>query len=97
MSSKFKFANEIRAMRRPTQTTKILMFAMIIATAILIYDRKDVLPMDLTQFQWKNRLLLLFAPNASHPDFKKWQSDIAKQTFGVDDRDLIVFEIVLGR
>jgi hypothetical protein len=24
-------------------------------------------PLDLSQFQWKNRLLFLFAPNRNHP------------------------------
>jgi hypothetical protein len=50
--------------------------------------------MDLSQFQWKNRLLFLFAPNRSHPLFDALQKSIATEQVGVADRDLIVFEIL---
>ncbi len=49
--------------------------------------------MDLTKFQWKNRLLFLFAEDANDPFFKKLQSQIMAQRAEVDDRDLIVFEL----
>lgn len=50
--------------------------------------------MDLTQFQWKNRLLFLFAPDGSHPLFKNLQSQIVAQKAEVEDRDLVVFEVL---
>ena len=50
--------------------------------------------MDLTQFQWKNRLLFLFAPDRSNPLFDKMQSEIAKQPYEVEDRDMVIFEIL---
>ncbi|MBW2471825.1 MAG: DUF4174 domain-containing protein [Deltaproteobacteria bacterium] len=49
--------------------------------------------MDLTQFQWKNRLLFIFAGDSSHPLFKDLQSQIAARKAEVQDRDLIVFEV----
>ena len=49
--------------------------------------------MDLAQFQWKNRLLFLFAEDASDPFFKSLQNQIMAQKAEVDDRDLIVFEL----
>ena len=49
--------------------------------------------MDLTQFQWKNRLLFLFAEDANDPFFKNLQSQIMAQKAEVDDRDLIIFEL----
>jgi hypothetical protein len=49
--------------------------------------------MDLTQFQWKNRLLFIFAEDGNHPLFKDLQSQIAAQKAEIDDRDLIVFEV----
>lgn len=52
--------------------------------------------MDLTQFQWKNRLLLLFAPDGDHPLFKKWKSDVDAQKAEVKDRDLVVFDVFEG-
>ena len=50
-------------------------------------------PMDLSQFQWKNRLLFLFAPNRSHPLFDALQESIAIVQM-LADRDLVVFEIL---
>ncbi|MGD2037456.1 MAG: DUF4174 domain-containing protein [Desulfobacterales bacterium] len=49
--------------------------------------------MDLAQFQWKNRLLFIFAQDVSHPLFKGLQSQIAAQKAEVEERDLIVFEV----
>jgi hypothetical protein len=49
--------------------------------------------MDLTQFQWKNRLLFIFAEDGCHPLFKDLQNQIVAQKAEVDDRDLIVFEV----
>ena len=51
-------------------------------------------PMDLSQFQWKNRLLFLFAPERSHPLFDALQKSIAIEQAEVADRDLVVFEIL---
>ena len=50
--------------------------------------------MDLTQFQWKNRLLFIFAEDDSHPLYKDLQSQIVAQKAEVNDRDLIVFEVL---
>jgi hypothetical protein len=49
---------------------------------------------DLSQFQWKNRLLFLFAPNRSHPLFDALQKSIANELAEVADRDLVIFEIL---
>jgi hypothetical protein len=51
--------------------------------------------MDLTQFQWKNRLLLLFAPDSSHPSFQHLQNQIIDQKSEVKDRDLVVFSVLV--
>jgi hypothetical protein len=64
-----------------------------ISVALTICTPKETMPMDLTQFQWKNRLLFLFAEDASHPLFRNLQSQIMVQKAEVDDRDLIVFEV----
>ena len=55
---------------------------------------EEAMSMDLTQFQWKNRLLFLFAPDGSHPLFKNLQSQIVAQKAEVEDRDLVVFEVL---
>lgn len=72
---------------------KVFTVLIIIFMALMIFDQKDTMPMDLTQFQWKNRLLLIFAPDENDSLFKKLQSEIIAQEAEVEDRDLIVFEL----
>jgi hypothetical protein len=50
--------------------------------------------LDLSQFQWKNRLLFLFAPSRDHPLFSKLHNSLLSLKAGVADRDLIIFEII---
>jgi hypothetical protein len=52
------------------------------------------MPLDLDQFQWKNRLLFLFAPNRNHPLFEALHKSLAAQKTEAADRDLVVFEIL---
>ncbi len=93
MSSILKFANGLKSMKKCLPYVQTLIISMIVATAVFVYDRKDALPMDLSEFQWKNRLLFLIAPDSNHPEFKKLQHDIARQPEEVKDRDLVIFEI----
>lgn len=64
-----------------------------ILIGLTVWVPKEILSMDLTQFQWKNRLLFIFAKDVNHPLFKELQSQIAAQKAEVEDRDLIVFEV----
>lgn len=48
---------------------------------------------DLSQFKWKNRLLLLFAPGRDHPFFDNLHQTIMNRKGEVEDRDLVIFEI----
>ena len=50
-------------------------------------------PLDLSQFQWKHRLLFIFAPNRSHPLFVSLHNALSAQKAGAADRDLVIFEI----
>ena len=68
----------------------VIFFILIALTA---WTPRETLSMDLTKFQWKNRLLFLFAEDANDPFFKDLQSQIMAQKAEVDDRDLIVFEL----
>ena len=68
----------------------IIISLMLIASSL----NAEETPMDLSQFQWKNRLLFLFAPNRSHPLFDVLQKSIAIQQAEVADRDLVIFEIL---
>ena len=50
--------------------------------------------LDLSVFQWKNRLLFLFAPNRSHPMFSALHQSLAARQSEAAERDLVIFEIL---
>jgi len=49
---------------------------------------------DLNQYRWKNRLLLLFAPTRDHLWFDSLHGSLMAQKVDVADRDLVVFEVL---
>jgi hypothetical protein len=49
---------------------------------------------DLNQYRWKNRLLLLFAPTRDHPRFDSLHGSLMTRKVDVADRDLVVFEVL---
>ena len=75
---------------------KLILLAMMTAAVMIIGGSRNVpaSSMDLSQFQWKNRLLFLFAPNRSHPFFDILHKSLATQKENVADRDLVIFEIL---
>ena len=48
---------------------------------------------DLTGYQWKNRLLLIFAPTESVPAYEAVDKNLADSAAEVTDRDLIVIRV----
>ena len=48
---------------------------------------------DLTSYRWKNRLLLIFSPSASHPGLAELDRSLAKNHADVIDRDLVIFRV----
>jgi hypothetical protein len=74
---------------------KTIVLSIIISLALIASSLNAAeIPMDLSQFQWKNRLLFLFAPNRSHSLFDVLQKSMATQQAEVADRDLVIFEIL---
>jgi hypothetical protein len=49
---------------------------------------------DLTQYRWKNRLLLVFAANKSNPSFEVFNQSLSERFHEVKDRDLIVYQVL---
>lgn len=49
---------------------------------------------DFDQFKWRNRLLFLFASERNDPFFRDLKGEISDRKNEVDDRDLVVFEIL---
>jgi hypothetical protein len=93
MRSKLEFANRIHSKRGRNIAVRRFAVVFLILVGLTVWTPRDTLSMDLTQFQWKNRLLFIFAEDANHPLFKNLQSQILAQKAEVDDRDLIVFEV----
>ncbi|MFO7738870.1 MAG: DUF4174 domain-containing protein [Desulfatiglandaceae bacterium] len=75
---------------------KAILSAMMVMVAVLTIGssrNSDATSLNLSQFQWKNRLLLLFAPSPTHPSFDQLHKSLQVRNAGVKDRDLVVFEI----
>jgi len=51
-------------------------------------------PTNLQQYQWQNRLLLLFAPNADNADYQAQVEALAAREPGLDDRDMVIFHVL---
>jgi len=69
---------------------------MVVLTAVLAcatFGGHKALSMDLNQFQWKNRLLFIFAPQEGDSIFQALQSEISTQPDEISERDLVVFKI----
>ena len=50
--------------------------------------------LDLKEYEWRNRLLLLFTPSLDGPGYLKLNEDLSRQKEEVMDRDLLVFHIL---
>ena len=74
-------------------TIRGLAVIFLIFVSLSVWPTMEALSMDLTQFQWKNRLLFIFAEDDSHPFFTDLQRQIVAQKADVDNRELIVFEL----
>ena len=75
---------------------KAILLAMLMVSVLSIGSSRNSLAvsLDLSRFQWKNRLLFLFAPSRDHPLFNKLHQSLFSQKAEVADRDLIIFEIL---
>jgi hypothetical protein len=49
---------------------------------------------DLKQYRWQNRLLLIFAPSEDYPAYRGLADELRRQQNGVHDRDLLVFSLL---
>ena len=74
--------------------SKIITFIVATVVAWSIISGPEGWSMDLNQYKWKKRLLLIFAPDDGHSLLRNLESDIAAQPDEVSERDLIVFKIV---
>jgi hypothetical protein len=84
------------AQRKGIFMLKAILLAMMMATVLSIGSSRNAVAMslDLSQFRWKNRLLLLFAPNRNHPFFDTLHKALEVHKAEAKDRDLVIFEIL---
>jgi hypothetical protein len=80
----------------PPTVLRIIIPALIALAAASIGagEREAGGDMDLTQYQWQKRLLLVFAPTREEPNFQALHEPLGARTPEVDDRDLVVFEVL---
>lgn len=49
---------------------------------------------ELEKHRWEDRVILLFAPDRSDEDFVSMTTELRQNEEGVQDRDLVVYELV---
>jgi len=49
---------------------------------------------SLDAYKWKNRLLLVFAPNENSSAYQRQMQLLQRQQAGIEERDMLVFELV---
>lgn len=75
-----------------TATWKII--ALVGAFSIATLSAAQPSEVDVEQFKWKKRLLLVFAAQSDDPSYAALQREIFTRKNEVEDRDLVIFEIV---
>ena len=77
---------------RPEPATYHLAVALgLLMVLVLVQPARGV---DLRAYQWKHRLLLIFAPNATDPRLMAFEKRIAARHDEVQDRDLLIFRLL---
>ena len=64
---------------------------LVIAMALIILAADQVAAYDLSQHQWRHRLLFLIAPESDDPDLSAQRRDIERRRDAMLDRDLLLF------
>jgi hypothetical protein len=54
---------------------------------------KEQNTVDLTAYQWKNRLLILFAPAENDLGYQSFKEQLQRRTQEIRDRDLLTFDV----
>jgi hypothetical protein len=75
-----------------------LRLAFLCSTGILLFGILHVtggagMDFDLDAFQWKNRIILVFAPSSDSDVHKRQMQEFEGQEDGILDRDLIILEL----
>lgn len=67
---------------------------LILGIALLFIASEQVPAYDMSQHQWRHRLLFLIAPQADDPDLAAQQRDLALRADALLDRDIRLFRLL---
>jgi hypothetical protein len=70
---------------------KTLLLIMVVAMAVQAKGQDKI---RLKDYQWKNRLILVFSPSPMDPGYRALEKEIVVQAEEIIDRDLLVFHIL---
>jgi hypothetical protein len=66
----------------------------VVAFSVGVSESEEGSAVDLTRYRWENRLLLVFAPTHGEPSFEALHESVAARGPDIEDRDLVVFEVL---
>jgi hypothetical protein len=59
-----------------------------------IPNSQSAMSFDLEDYQWRNRVLLVFAPSEQHPNYQQQMQQFVAQTDEFTDRDLLLVQVL---
>lgn len=71
-----------------------MMSALIFVSSIFAGQLASAMDVDIERFLWKKRLLLILSPERADPLFNSLVNEISSRRDEVEDRDLVIFEIL---
>jgi bifunctional DNA-binding transcriptional regulator/antitoxin component of YhaV-PrlF toxin-antitoxin module len=71
-----------------------MILTVIVIASIFTSQPATTMDADITNLQWKKRLLLIFAADNAQSNFQSLANEISSRQADVDDRDLVVLEIL---
>ena len=71
-------------------------FMLILLVGMMVHSAsgKDQDQVNLSSYQWKNRLLILFAPSEDAPIYQSFKEQLQRRTQEIRDRDLLIFHVL---
>lgn len=69
----------------------VLLTASSLSTSLSAQTERET---DISDFKWKNRVLLIFSPNSTHTNFNSTLRMIKDHQEGFEEKDLVFYEII---
>ncbi len=87
----------VRYLKRMTKLIPFLLTLFTISANLSVTSTTPTTPntlmLNLQSYQWKNRLLLVFAPSENTPEYQQQMQLFSNQTAEFVDRDLLLIEL----